>query len=119
MSALKELQERLEKLQIMMEDRDRKVEWVCMTRGEVEALLDMMEEPETAEEPKKAEDFMDLQSYGKGYMDGCEFGYKQALKDVTEKLGRMQWYGGNKSKISADGVPEHHAGRAADLQHEL
>jgi hypothetical protein len=90
-----------------------------MTRGEVEALLDMMEESETAEEPKKAEDLLDLQSYGQGYMDGCEFGYNQVLKDVIKKLGRMQWYGGNKPEKRADGVPEHHAGRAADLQHEL
>ena len=118
MSVLKELQERMEKLLILMEDRDRKLEWVCMTRDEVEALLEMMEEPETAGE--KNNDLIQLgKAYNAGFKEGGKFAYNQAINDVIRKLERMQFYGGNKQEKRADGVPEHHAGRAADHEQKL
>jgi len=53
------------------------------------------------------------------YFMGYEHGYQMAIKDVIKKLREMRWYGGHNKEECAAGVPEHHEGRAEDLQHKL
>jgi hypothetical protein len=49
-----------------------------------------------------------------GFMAGFEHGRQMTLKDIIKMLGRMKWHGGGYKEERAAGVPEHHAGRAAD-----
>lgn len=70
--------------------------------------------PEMREEHVQA-----LEDWEKSYMAGYQYGYQMAIKDVIKKLRGMKWYGGDKPEKRADGVPEHYAGRAADLQRKL
>ena len=106
MSVLKELQERLEKLQILMEDKDRKLEWVCMTRDEVEALLDMMEESAAEPEQKACSEVEKEQLYVNGYREGFGNGYKAAILDMTKRIKELsKKHGGGYKAQRIDGMP--------------
>ena len=53
------------------------------------------------------------------YFMGYEHGYQMAIKEVIKKMRGMKWHGGGYKEKCAAGVPEHHEGRAEDLQHKL
>ena len=62
---------------------------------------------------------VDMQNYEKAYTEGFNMGRQRAIVDAIKVLKGMKWYGGDKQKKRAAGVPEHHEERAGDLQQTL
>jgi hypothetical protein len=102
-SAMETLQEAMEKMDKGGEYGPFNSIMVSMTRGEIQYLLDRLDEMSFE------------QAWGAGY----EYGYQQAIKDMGKRIKEMKTYGGDKQKKRAFGVPEHYEGRAGDLQQDV
>ena len=75
----------------------------------VETLVDNEYVYESEELPAEKRDFEI------GYKAGFELGRQRAIADVIKCVKEMRTYGGD-SKKRADEVPDHPAGRPADMQ---
>lgn len=100
----------METLQEAMEKMDKGGEYgpfnsimVSMTRGEIQYLLDRLDE----------------MSFEDAWASIYQYGRQMMLKDVIKMLKEMRWYGRDNKKIRAAGVPEHHAAGAGDLQQDV
>jgi len=100
------LRERLEKAAEITEKKIR----MDLTYNEIKHLLDLLD---LEDEPQEMRDYEIV------YCKGFSQGYQRAIVDVIKRLKGMEWYGGDYKKECAAGVPEHHEGRAADLQREV
>ena len=74
---------------------------------------------QTAEMTLKALENPVADDWETAYKTGYEYGYQQAIKDMAKKLKGMKWYGGDKQKERAAGMPEHHASGTGRVQQEL
>lgn len=71
-----------------------------------------------AELRRNTKDKMQADDFETAYFAGYQYGYQMALKDLAKHMKGMRTYGGYKKERAA-GVPEHHAGRAADHEQKL
>lgn len=84
---------------------------IDLTNGELEYLIELVRKDT---ETDKTSDWEEA------YHQGYQYGYQMAIKDMIKKLKGLKWYGGrDNTEECAAGVPEHHAGRAADPEQKL